>query len=164
MHGDSDQSSQAGIMIIQILAAHVASCCGVMPPCRYRLRALNLQYLVGMYMYITLEQEAAFALASVLVLTVVFDCRALNLLTSAFGGHGRIGVGLCPLLVSVLCGCIIAKVLYVWPYSCTNVFGAGSIFLLLSRAVLLYRNRLPIAMLLPSCPYTRFMGACCSCS
>ena len=41
----------------------------------------------------TLEQEAAFALASVPVLTLVIDGRALNLLTSDHGGHGRIGVG-----------------------------------------------------------------------
>ena len=43
--------------------------------------------------HVTLEQEAAFALASVPVLTLVIDCRALNLLTSDPGSHGRSSVG-----------------------------------------------------------------------
>ena len=63
----------------------------------------------------------AFALASVPVLTVVVDCRALNLVTSNFGSHDRISVWLCPVLASTLCGCIIAKVLCVWPYSSTDL-------------------------------------------
>ena len=43
--------------------------------------------------HVTFEQEVAFAFASVQVLTLVIDCRALDLLTSDCGGHGRISVG-----------------------------------------------------------------------
>ena len=68
------------MMIIQILAPRVVSYCKVVRLCRY-------------WLGVTLEQGAAFALASVPVLTLGIDCRALNLLTSDHGGHGRSSVG-----------------------------------------------------------------------
>ena len=88
--------------------------------------------------HVTLEQSEAFALASVPVLTVVVDWRALNLVTSDFESHDRVSVWLCPVLEFVLYGCIIANVLCVWLYSGTVLLCFSGIFVVMGTFPILY--------------------------
>ena len=139
------------MMIIQILAPRVVRCCKVMPPCRY-------------WLGVTLEQEAAFALASVPVLTLGIDCRALNLLTSDLGGHGTSSVA-CSLCWCLYCaGASLLR---------CSVFGHVYIPICLVWVAFFFSflrqfyYTVTICPLLcccpPRCPHTRFMGACCCC-
>ena len=120
--------------------------------------------------YGTLEQEATFALASILVLTVVIDCRALNLHTSDFGGHGRVSVG--PCRCPYCAGASLLRCSLFGHIRAPMCLGWAALFFSLSRALFLYRNRLsigvlaallslyPILVLLGPCPLNRLYTIC----
>ena len=114
-------------MIIRILAPRIMSYCRVMPLSLILARDSKLTISSWLTIHVILEHLAAFALVSVPLLTV-YTVTVPPFVTFDFESLNKIRVWLCPVPVSVLYGCIIAKVLWVWPYTGTNLPCVGDIF------------------------------------
>ena len=121
-------AGRASKMVIQILAPPITSYSRVMPLPLILARGAKLIISSCLTIYVTLKHLAVFALVSVPFLTVVYTVTISLSATSDFGNLNRISVWLCPAPMSVCWGCIMAKVLRVWPYTGTNLPCVGGIF------------------------------------